>query len=176
MEAAMNPQHQTLCTQMRDHLDAELSAHRSLLTLAERKQGDLVRGNMDGFTKVLAQEQASLIEVGRLRQIRDRLLRALATVFNLPPVEIRLSVLLERLPEPLRAELRRRQEDLKTLLERLRVLNDRNALLIRQSLGLVRDLLGALMGSGQNAGGYDRRGMGPSTVFGDRGQLINIAG
>lgn len=174
----MNPQHQTLCIQMRDHLDAELAAHRVLVTLAERKQTELVRGDMEGFTTVLSQEQTALSEVNRLRQIRDRLVRALATVFNLPAGDLKLSLLIPRLADPLRAEIQQRQQDLKALLERLRLINDRNALLIRQGLGFVRDLLGALMGpgTGTDAGAYDRRGLGATSGATGRGNLVNIAG
>ena len=174
----MNPQHQTLCIQLRDHLDAELAAHRVLVSVAERKQSELIRGDMTGFTTALSQEQTAMSEIGRLRMIRDRLIRTLATVFNVPAVELKLSLLMPKLPEPLRVEIQQRQSDLKSLLERLRALNDRNALLIRQSLGFVRDLLGALMGpgSGTDAGAYDRRGLGGTGGVAARGHLVNIAG
>ena len=95
----MTPNHQAIFTQLRDHLDVELAAHRTLLSLAERKQHDLVASDMAGFTRVLQEEQVALNETGRLRLLRERLMRAVATVLGVVLPELRLSLLLEKLPE-----------------------------------------------------------------------------
>lgn len=170
----MTPNHQAIVTQLRDHLDAELAAHRHLLSVAERKQHDLVAGDMAGFTRALQDEQTVLGEAGRLRVIRDRLLRAVATVLNVKLPELRLGALLEKLPDALRTELARRQADLLSLLERLRAVNERNQLLIRQGLAFTRELLGAIVGPGENPA-YDRRGLAGGAPT-NRGTLVNLAG
>lgn len=63
----MTPNHQAIFTQLRDHLDVELVAHRTLLSLAERKQHDLVASDMAGFSSILHEEQIALneTEIGR---------------------------------------------------------------------------------------------------------------
>ena len=170
----MNPQHLPICTQLRDHLDAEAACYRRLLGLAERKQRELIANDMTGFTALVQQEQAALDEVSRLRQVRDRLTKAIATLLNLKE-GFRMGLVLEKLPDALKADLVKRRAELAALMERLKTLNERNALLIRQSLGLVRDILGALMGPEPGAGGYDRRGLGAG-VLPSRGGLINLAG
>ncbi len=170
----MSPQHLTLCTQLRDHLDAELACYRTLLGLAERKQRDLVAAQVQSFAALVQQEQGALLELGRLRQARDRLTRTIATVLNLVG-GFTTTALLERLPDALRNDLSRRRQDLLATAERLRLMNERNALLIRQSLGLVRDILGAVLGPEGGAGAYDRRGLGGGVPT-PRGGLVNLAG
>lgn len=170
----MTPNHQAIFTQLRDHLDVELTAHRSLLALAERKQHDLVAGDMAGFSHVVQDEQVVLSETGRLRLLRERLLRAVATVLGVVMPEVRLSLLLEKLPAAIRSELARRQDDLKTLLERLRAVNERNQALIRQGLAFTRELLGAVLGS-TGTPAYDRRGL-SGYAPASRGSLVNLAG
>ena len=170
----MTPNHQAIFTQLRDHLDAELQAHRHLMNVAERKQHDLVANDMAGFGRALQDEQAVIAETGRLRQIRERLLRAVATVLNVALPDLRLSQLLAKLPEPVRGELARRQADLAALLERLRLINERNQLLIRQGLAFTREILTAIVGP-EATPAYDRRGLAGYAPT-SRGNLINLAG
>ena len=170
----MNQHQQTVATQLRDHLDHELAIHRRLLTLAEDKQRRIVAHEIPAFTRILEQEQAVITEVGRLRLVRDRLIRAVATVMAIKPDELSLSAILERIDGILRDQLRERQRELRGLLERLRQLNERNLLLIRSGIGLVRDILQTLIGNGEGRG-YDRRGNHGHMTAG-AGQLINLAG
>jgi flagellar biosynthesis/type III secretory pathway chaperone len=171
----MTPNHQAIFTQLRDHLDAELATHRQLLAVAERKQHDLVAGDMPGFTRALQDEQTALGEAGRLRVLRERLLRAVATVLNAKLPELRLTPLLALLPDPIRSELARRQADLIALLERLRAVNERSQLLIRQGLAFTREILNAIVGATDNTPAYDRRGLAGYTPA-SSGSLVNLAG
>ena len=170
----MTPNHQAIFTQLRDHLDAEITAHRQLLSVAERKQHDLVACDMAGFSRALQDEQVVLGEAGRLRQIRDRLLQAVATVLNVKLPQLRLSVLLEKLPETIRDELARRQADLVALLAKLKSINERNQILIRQGLAFTREILSAIVGQSETPA-YDRRGLAGYAPAG-RGSLVNLAG
>lgn len=166
----------TLLMQLRTQLDSELAVHRRLIGLAETKLRQLVSHDVPGFSQTLGREQTEHTEAGRLRQVRDRLLRAIAVVLQLGPGELTLSRLAERASEPLRAELRHRQGELKQALERLGELNDRAQSLIRHSITLVRDMLNAVAGGGEAvpAGpAYDRRGM--QGAYGPRrGSLLDI--
>jgi flagellar biosynthesis/type III secretory pathway chaperone len=63
---------------------------------------------------------------------------------------------------------------LRSLLERLRQLNERNLLLIRSGIGLVRDILQSVIGNGE-VRNYDRRGNHGQLTTG-AGQLVNLAG
>ena len=172
----MTPQQNILCGQLRDHLDAEVAVHRRLVQLAESKHRQLMAADITGFQRTLAEEHGTLGESGRLRQSRERLLRGLAALFNLQNVEIRLSLILERVIDPVRSQLAERQRELASLLERLRSLTERNQVLIRSSLDLVRDIMQAVLGT-PNSGskGYDRRGWTGYQSPGS-GNLVNMSG
>jgi flagellar biosynthesis/type III secretory pathway chaperone len=159
---------------LRGHLDAELALHRGLLGLAEAKQQKIVAGDMPAFTALLQREQGPLAEMNRLRQQRERLLKGVAERLNLCPADLHLSQLVERSPESLRPELRARQGELQSILGRLREVNERNLALIRQGLGLVRDLMQTLVG-GAHTGAYDRLGS-QGGVAATQGRLVNFTG
>ena len=170
----MNPQGQAIATQLRDHLEQEIAVHRRLLILAEEKQRHIVAHEIPAFTNVISQEQVAITDASRLRQVRDRLLRAVATVLAIKPDALTLSAIIERTEGVLRTQLADLQRELRSMLERLRQLNDRNMLLVRSGLGLVRDILIAVVGGGDGRG-YDRRGNHGAIGTG-AGQLLNLAG
>jgi flagellar biosynthesis/type III secretory pathway chaperone len=150
----------TIAAQLRDHLDAEIAVHRQLLHLAEEKQRVVVAADGAALNALLERERAPLAESVRCRQFRERILRTAASVWNIPAAQTTLSRLCERLPEVLRAEILRRGHELRQLVERLRAVNDRNQVLIRHGLGLVRELVATVTGA-PAAGAYDRRGIAP---------------
>ena len=110
----------------------------------------------------------------RLRNARERLLKTAQVLLNLQPAELTISGLAARAGEALRAELMRLAHDLKQTLLRLREANDRNQLLIRQGLGVVRDLIGGITGN-PALHAYDRRGLMPGAIGGS-GSLLDLRG
>lgn len=173
----MNPQALALATQLRDHLDAELVLHRRLLASAEDKLQRLVAHDIPAFSAALAREQPLVAEMGRLRQVRERLLRAIAAVFALRADQLTIGAVAAKLADPLRETLAARGRDLRSLLERLRHANERNLLLVRSGLALVKDIIQAVVGSeaAPAADGYDRRGL-QGSASAPAGRLVNLAG
>jgi flagellar biosynthesis/type III secretory pathway chaperone len=129
------------------------------------------------FSAALAKEQPLVAEMNRLRQIRERLLRAIAAAFALRADQLTVSAVATRLGDPLREALTSRARELRSLLARLRQANERNLLLIRSGLALVKDIIHAVVGAdaAPAADGYDRRGLqGASSA--PAGRLVNLAG
>lgn len=147
----------TLLDHLGQHLDQELKLHQQLIDIASNKRDEIVRGNVAELTKLIEREQVCLKLGNRLRQEREELVQAFAAALGEQPDHLRMAQILERAPEPLRSQLKGKQTDLRSVLLHLREINDRNMVLIRQSLGFVRDLLG-MIGNQQNAHGYDQRG------------------
>jgi flagellar biosynthesis/type III secretory pathway chaperone len=170
----MSTDRATLLVQLKDHLDHEVQCHRRLLDLAEAKQRHIVAGDMQAFSELLRKEQEPLTAMLRLRQLRERILREVADALEMSRDTLRLTQVIERLTGQIRDELRTRITELKTLCERLREVNDSTMVLIRQSLGFVRDILGVLVGEAPSSN-YDRRGT-TASVRGQRGGLVNLAG
>lgn len=170
----MTTDRNVLFTQLRDHVDCEVKCHRRLLDLAEAKQRNIVAGDMRSFSDLLQREQEPLTAMMRLRQIRERLLRDLAEGLGLKRDGLHLSQVIVQCSGQICLELRARINELKTVCERLREVNDSNMVLIRQSLGFVRDILNVLVGESP-ADIYDRRGSSAYARAG-RGRLVNLAG
>jgi len=149
----------SLLERLGEHLKAERVLHQHLLSLAEKKRDEIVAGNIDAFSKALEQEQDILKKGQELGRRRLKLLEACAKGMNCPVSNLRMAQILERAPEPLRSELGGLSHDLRELLQRLRDLNERNLVLIRQSLGFVREVMNIITGEEQQRQDYSRSGV-----------------
>jgi flagellar biosynthesis/type III secretory pathway chaperone len=158
-----------LCTQLAGHLDNELALQRGLMQIAELKQQVLVRNDGAALAKLVEKEQPVLAEAARLRPVRERLVHAVSAALGVAD-GTRLEQIAASAPAQFRTALATKGRELRTLVERLRDLNDRNQLLIRQGLGLVRELLDLFLPAPPTpaAATYDRRGYGarPATPAG----------
>jgi len=148
----------SILERLESHLQDELKLHRSLLNVAERKRDQIVAGNIPAFSQVLSEEQGLLQRGHDLRRVRDAILQVCAKHFSCPHEQLRLAQVLERAPEPLRSQLAGTRMELRAVLERLREINERNLLLIRQSLSFVQDVLSIIHGSSITALDYDQQG------------------
>jgi len=158
---------------LRDHLNAELSCYRGLLALAERQQQALIANQVAIFSELTKQTEPNIGEQQRLRKIRDRLLLRIAEVIGKKDGSPSLSHVIGMSVEPLQSELKTRQLLIRDALDRLRIVQERNQALLRQGLGLMRDLVNALTGDTAPQS-YDRRGLGG--VQRGHGRLVNLAG
>jgi flagellar biosynthesis/type III secretory pathway chaperone len=158
---------------LRDHLNAELVCYRGLLAISERQQQALVANQVAKFAELTKQTEPSLNEQQRLRKLRERLLQRIAEVSGKSVAALSLTEVIGMSVEPLQSELKSRQLLIRDALERLRTVHERNQALLRQGLGLMRDLVRALTGDTDQSS-YDRRGLDGGTR--GQGRLINLAG
>ena len=158
---------------LRDHLNAELACYRGLLTLAERQQQALITNQVAIFSELTKQIEPNIAEQQRLRKIRDRLMFRIAETIGKKDGSLSLTNVVSLSIEPLQSELKARQLLIRDALDRLRIVQERNQALLRQGLGLMRDLVNALTGDVEPQS-YDRRGLG-GTKRG-HGRLVNLAG
>jgi hypothetical protein len=156
---------------LREHLEAEIAAHRQLLALAEERGRALAAGDRDLIARLNDAEEQPAAEAARLRACRERLVIGLAERLNTPARDVRLAKLIDLLPEPNRRELGDRRTELNALLVALRDKTDRNQTLIRSSLSIVEHFMRAIAGC-ESAGAYDRRG-GPGAAATARGGLVD---
>jgi cell division septum initiation protein DivIVA len=163
----------TLLDQLRKHLESELAVQRKLLALAEQMAPKLMSGDAHGLSTVVAAEEEPTREAARLASVRQRLISALGAVFQLDG-EVTLSRLLGRAPEAIRLELERLRTEITTVCQRLGRQAERNLIIARQGIALIRDVLGDAFGT-RPVTAYDRRGLigtGPPR----RGAVLNIKG
>jgi flagellar biosynthesis/type III secretory pathway chaperone len=158
---------------LRDHLTAELTCHRALLANQEQQQRELVANRLTEFAELVGRCDPLLTEQARLRKAREKLLAGFAALLQRPGKPITLGEVVAIASEPFKGELASRHLLLKDTLLKLRAVQERNQALVRQGLGFVRDLVGALTGE-QAPGGYDRRGREGGRP--GNGRLVNLAG
>jgi len=161
----------TLLDQLRKHLENELAVQRKLLAIAEQMGPKLMVGDSKAITALVVQQEEPSREAARLTTIRGRLAQALATVFQLdgPPT---LSRILPRAPESARAELERLRQEIAQVCQRLGRQAERNLVVARQGLSLIREVLGDAVGAKPSVA-YDRRGLVGAPVS-NRGAVVNI--
>lgn len=152
------------------HLQSELGVHRRLLGIAEHKRDTIVAGDIQAFSELLSQEQGILEEGQKLRNLREQLMASIADDLKVELSALHISHILERAPDPLRSELKGLQGDLRQLLEELRKINERNMVLIRQSLSFVKEIMQYVMGNNE-AKTYTQQGESDEGQGG--GRLLN---
>ena len=158
---------------LRDHLNMELACHRSLLANLEQQQRVLVANRLTEFSTLVGSCEPLIVEQGRLRKSREKLLAGFAALLGRPGKPLPLAEVIAVASEPLKGELSARHLVLKDTLEKLRVVHERNQALVRQGLGFVRELVSTLTGV-PTQGAYDRRGHDGARA--GNGRLVNIAG
>lgn len=163
----------TLLEQLRKHLENELAVQRKLLAIAEQMGPKLMVGDAKAIAVLVAQQEEPSREAARLGTIRSRLAQALAAVFQLDGVPS-LSRILPRAPDGLRADLERLRQELVQICNRLGRQAERNLVVARQGLSLIREVLGDAMGA-KPVVAYDRRGL-IGTPMAMRGAVVNIRG
>ena len=146
-----------LLTSLSEHLKSELGIHRQLLDIAEEKRDTIVAGDIQIFSNLLKKEQEVLDQGQQLRQTREGIMLNLAKAVAVDVSNLHMAQILEQAPEPLRQELAGLQGNLKELLERLRDINDRNMVLIRQSLSFVKEIMNYIVGA-DDTKAYNQQG------------------
>lgn len=163
---------QALLDQLRKHLENELAVQRKLLAIAEQLGPKLITGDAKGVSALVALESEPAREAARLRSIRERLCKALATVFQLEG-EVTLTRLLPRAADGLRGELDRLRRETTTVCQRLARQAERNLVVARQGITLIRDVLGESLGTLAPVSAYDRHGIAGSATS-PRGCVLNL--
>lgn len=163
----------TLLDQLRRHLESELAVQKRLLAIAEQMGPRLLAGDAAGVSGLVQSQDEPAREAARLGTVRSRLIQALAAVFQLQG-EVTMSRVLPKAPEAVRGELDRLRREIADVCQRLGRQAERNLVVARQGLTLIRDVLGDAMGA-KPASAYDRRGMLGAPVAA-RGTVLNIRG
>ncbi len=161
----------TLLDQLRKHLENELAVQKKLLVIAEQMSPRLMSGDAKGVATLVAQQDEPAREAARLGSIRTRLAQALATVLHLEG-EVTLSKVLALAPAAVRIELERLRQEVVQVCQRLGRQSERNLVVTRQGLAMIRDVLGEAMGAKPMVA-YDRRGL-VGAPMAPRGAVVNI--
>ena len=122
-----------------DVLDKENTEYEKLIVLAEDKTPTIVKGDVEGLSKITEDEQEI---VGRIQTMEKQRIKVLADVANVVNRDVEtlklidLIQMLEKMPDQ-QIKLKEVHERLKKTTEKLREINDKNQMLLADKLDMV---------------------------------------
>ena len=164
----------SLIEELIETLSGELSVYEALVPLADRKSAVIINNDVAELERITEQEQLSAERLGALEKKREKVMNSMRTVLNRRNSELRLDELIDLLAK--QPEIQERLFDirkkLKSTLQTMKMLNDRNAKLITSSLEISDFQLNMIRSSRsyignnytRNAGQFDMS-MGPIGSF-----------
>ena len=120
-------------------LGEEERIYSEIIPLAEKKTRIIVKNDLQSLTDITEKEQALVGEISKLEKKRQEVIRNISIVMNKKESELNfLSIInLIRGQEREQQELRMIHDKLKSTINLLDMLNERNQMLIKQSLEMI---------------------------------------
>lgn len=129
-------------------MERHLEFHQTLLSMAQEKTDVLIANEVDALLGIVGEEDAIIKKIHTLEEERKQILERLGQ-----KDDDRFNHLLEKAPHEKKEELRGLREDLLHTLNELKEKNERNAILINESLELNEFSI-QLFTSGQQSQAY----------------------
>ena len=120
-------------------LGEEERIYSEIIPLAEKKTRIIVKNDLQSLTSITEEEQALVSRISKLEKKRQEVIRNIGVVMNKKESELNfLSIInLIRGQEREQQELRVIHDKLKSTISLLAMLNERNQMLIKQSLEMI---------------------------------------
>ncbi|MFC1734891.1 flagellar protein FlgN [Candidatus Hydrogenedentota bacterium] len=131
-------------------LEEEISEYDSLLALKEKEIQDIVDGDAEELVKTSSEMETLLHRTSNLSEQRERTLTELQRTQKLDE-KPSLRMLVNAAPEEYEGELKEAHERLERVVTDLRAANERNRIVLEDSLALVSDFIQRLLGTGSDA-------------------------
>lgn len=121
-------------------LEEEELLHEQLVGLAKEKTEVIVRNDVDALQKLTAREQAIVEQIIPLEKKREECTRDISIVINKPISEITVKNLIDMMKgkPDIQNRLAKIHDNFNRILRDLKLLNERNNVLIQESLELIR--------------------------------------
>ena len=120
-------------------LGDEEKIYSEIIPIAEKKTQIIVNNDLQSLNSITEEEQELVGKISKLERKRQEVIRNIGIVMNKKESELNFITIIELLngQEKEQEELRRLHDKLKATIEMLAVLNERNQLLIKQSLEMI---------------------------------------
>lgn len=138
-------------------LKNETLLHQQLLEAAEQKRLAIIAGDVTAMEKTLVVEYDLLEKVHVAEKERLLLVNDLSAQLLIEITPITISAILEKIPAERGADLSTARQELKTVLEKLRIRTRQNAELLQASMDHVNSFLTMISNAG-NVQTYNRKG------------------
>ena len=120
-------------------LGDEEKIYAEIIPLAEKKTRIIVNNDLQSLTGITEEEQLLVGKISKLEKKRREVIRNIGIVMNKKESELNFITIIELLKgqEKEQQELKKLHDRLKSTIELLSVLNERNQMLIKQSLEMI---------------------------------------
>ena len=120
-------------------LGDEEKIYAEIIPLAEKKTRIIVNNDLQSLTGITEEEQLLVGKISKLEKKRREVIRNIGIVMNKKESELNFITIIELLKgqEKEQEELKKLHDRLKSTIELLSVLNERNQMLIKQSLEMI---------------------------------------
>ncbi|QUH28988.1 flagellar protein FlgN [Vallitalea guaymasensis] len=142
-------------------LEEEKQCYNRLLTIGETKTEFIIKGDISSLNELTKEEQQMASRVLRIDKKREEIINDIAIVTNKNPDELtinNLAVLLAK-QEKEHTQLSSLKEDIKDVVENLQIINDRNKILLKESLDYIDFTMNAIQSeSSMTNSNYEAQG------------------
>lgn len=120
-------------------LSEEERLYKELIPIAEQKTESIVMNDLQSLNRITEQEQEFVVLISRLEKKRQEVIRNIGIVMNRKVEELNFRSIISMLEgqEKEQEELRRLHDRLRLTVERLNSVNERNQMLIKQTLEMI---------------------------------------
>ena len=151
-------------------LNSESAEYEKLAELAEKKTPFIVKGDINNLGKITEDEQEIVGRIQKQEKLRKETLADIANVVNRDVETLKLINLIQMLEkQPAQQQmLVEAQSRLKTAIDRMRELNDKNSILLNDALDMVNFNLKMIQGlkSAPQTANYTKRAYNSGTALG----------
>ena len=120
-------------------LGDEEKIYSEIIPIAEKKTQIIVNNDLQSLNSITEEEQELLGKISKLEKKRQEVIRNIGIVMNKKESELNFITIIELLKgqEKEQEELRKLHDKLKRTIDTLSTLNERNQMLIKQSLEMI---------------------------------------
>lgn len=128
-----------LIDELVDTMSKENDIYKELIPIADEKTRVIIKNDLEALQEITDREQRTIEKINALERRREEVIVNIGTVLSRNPGTLDMKTLMEimkKQPEE-RAKLARIHDELRDTLKRLVTINDRNKVLIQQSLEMI---------------------------------------
>lgn len=141
-----------------EELSNELSIYKEFLSLADKKTGVLVKGDVKTLSEITGIEQDLVLKLGKIEERRLNIVKKIAALSGKDIKDIDAEFFEKTLSSDELGQFRRISSELKTVLSELKNKNSTNEKLIKRALDYIKFSLEVITEAGKDVSVYDARG------------------
>lgn len=128
-----------LIDELVDTMSKENDIYKNLIPIADSKTRAIIDNDLDALQKITDQEQLTIEKINSLERKREEVIVNIGTVLNRNPRTLDMKTLMKIMGKQPAEQVRlgKIHDELSETLKRLVTINDRNKMLIMQSLDMI---------------------------------------